>query len=75
MWKCNICGETILSKMSSRTICHKCHYENYGIKQKEYMKDYMSTKRWLNGGPDNRLIGEKIDSICINTNNGVRKQK
>jgi len=57
-WKCKYCGETHLSKMSSRTICHKCHNEKY--KKTDYSREYMAFRRWLNGGPDNFLLGPKI---------------
>jgi hypothetical protein len=35
------------------------------------MREYMSARRWLDGGPDNHLLGEKKSSIIKNSINGV----
>lgn len=58
-WKCKICGETRLDKMSCRTICHRCHYNIYKSQKREYSKNYMATRRWLDGGPDKYLMMPK----------------
>ncbi len=55
--------------MKSRKICNKCSYRKYGSNN-DYMREYMRTVRWLAGGPDNFLVGEKVESMIVNSMNG-----
>lgn len=39
--------------------CAKLKYRENAQKFREYHKDYVYTRRWLDGGTDNFLIGDK----------------
>lgn len=66
-WKCQYCGETLYKKLANSHICYECHYDLYGRHRTEYMREYMRTRRWLNGGNDFHLIGDKMKSV-VRTN-------
>ena len=76
--KCKICGKTLYpANMYSKTKCLECYAEYHRKwrsehieENREYHREYMACKRWLNGGPDNRLLGEKIE-IKMRSVNGV----
>jgi hypothetical protein len=70
--KCKDCGKE-LSKLSDYgrypgRQCRSC-YNSYCRKRKEkhreYMREWIRTKRWLDGGPDNHLLGEKLKISTI----------
>ena len=65
-WGCKKCGETQLKKLYSRTICNSCRPKQ----STEYMREYMRTRRWLDGGPDNHLLGEELGSVIQGNING-----
>jgi len=71
-WICKKCGLKLnLKNSASPYQCKKCHNEymrNYD--RTEYSREYMRTRRWLNGGPDNYLLGEKKERIICNVQNG-----
>jgi hypothetical protein len=77
---CKYCGIKILPPiMHSPRVCTKCNLDraNEYYKQKNkkrydenYHRDYQRMKRWLEGGPDNFLLGENI-KVKLQSINGV----
>ncbi len=61
------CGK-VLDKLSDYgaypgTECRECYNVRHRRRREEhryYMRQWMATKRWLDGGPDNRLLGDKL---------------
>lgn len=64
---CKHCGVRIIpANMHSQKVCKSC----YNGRIKNYLKD----RRWLNGGEDNHLLGEKLN-IGLRSTNGILKVK
>ena len=60
-WKCKHCGENMMLDFAyDKSTCKSCVKKYVKKKpQNEYMRNYMKTRRWLNGSNDNFLLGEK----------------
>jgi len=71
-WTCKKCGiKLTLKNSANQSRCKSCHNQYMrDYDRTEYMREYMREQRWLEGGPDNRLLGEKKKSIICNVKNG-----
>ncbi len=77
---CMHCGVKIIPEnMYTKTKCNICHAKEmkkyyHDHKRIQYMNEYMRVRRWLNGGPDNHLLGDDI-KVGLQSINGSLKVK
>ena len=61
------CGEPIPLMRRKCDACnkkyHKQYNQAYAFRLRNYHREWMSTRRWLDGATDNLLLGEKIQEI------------
>jgi hypothetical protein len=60
-WKCKHCGENMMLDFAhDKSTCKACKRTHVRTNvQKEYHRDYMAARRWMDGSNDNFLLGEK----------------